>query len=1052
MTRSPCILYIGTDTTTRTALDDRLGPDRTRSVDTVAAAREQIEFDRYDCIVCEDTTDGALDLLRAVRERDGRPFLLFAVDPSEEDVRRALDAGVTDVVRRDGRAAPLLLAHRVAACLPGRDGAGPVGEEIEGFERITDAFFSLDREGQFTYVNESAADLLGRTPADLLGERVLEAFPESVGTPFQTECERAVETGEPVTFEEYYPPLDAWFSVRAYPSPSGLSIYFRDVTERKEHERTLELYERIIETVEDGVYVLDPEGRFMLVNEAFARMTGRSKEALLGAPASLVRSDRTGIVADEMVEEMLEGDRDASTVVTDLYTADGGSVPVEVRFAPFPTGDGRYGRVGIAWDITEHKRLEEALRTEKEQLRVAVETADIAAARVDRDLRYTWVHNPLPLFEGRTVVGKRAEDLFPPAEAAALTAIKRRVLETGSGTHRELSLAFPNGVRTFDLTAEPLTDEDGEVVGVATAALDITGRKRRETQLAALSDAASDLLRTDRPADVAAVAVETAVEGLALPVAMVASLDDASASLRPVARSEAVRDLDAVLDPDRGIAWEAFVANETTVGEVETAADGTAYRLVAVPLGEHGVLVVGTADTTATDGSDGSAGDGFESVVAPNTEASFVRILAANVESALDRGDRERRLRDRETELREQNAALERANRANDVIRQIDRALVAATTRDGIERTVCSRLTGAGPYVFAWVGEYDAVSGSVTATQRAGEGADYLDHVDPGAVDPVAGAVRDRTPAVVEDVLGGPPLPPWRREAARRGFRSLIAVPIVYHDVVYGVLCVYAADREAFGSLERTVLAELGETIGYAINAVETKRALLSDTVVELEFDVSDPGIAFVDWSADLDCIVRFGSAVTHGDGSITVFFEAEGVGPGALIEAAGESLAVDDVRLLDERGDHFLFEATLAGDGFVGTLLDHGAVPRTIRAEGGRARVLVTLHGEADVRAFVGTLKTRYPTTELVARREVDRPVETVHGFRAEVEAALTDRQREVLRTAFFSGYFNSPRTRTGGEIGDALGISQPTFTAHLRSAQRKIFHLLFGDGTLDN
>jgi predicted DNA binding protein len=56
-----------------------------------------------------------------------------------------------------------------------------------------------------------------------------------------------------------------------------------------------------------------------------------------------------------------------------------------------------------------------------------------------------------------------------------------------------------------------------------------------------------------------------------------------------------------------------------------------------------------------------------------------------------------------------------------------------------------------------------------------------------------------------------------------------------------------------------------------------------------------------------------------------------------------------------------------------------------------------------------------------------------------------LTDRQRQVLKAAYYAGYFDEDRKRTGGEIADALGIAQPTFSKHLRTAQRNVFETIW-------
>lgn len=110
----------------------------------------------------------------------------------------------------------------------------------EILESISDGFYAFDEQWRFTYVNDSAERLLGRRREELLGRTAWEAYPESVGTPFQERYRRAVEEGRPAVFEEYYPPpLDTWYAIRAYPGPHGLSVYFRDIGEERRLEERL---------------------------------------------------------------------------------------------------------------------------------------------------------------------------------------------------------------------------------------------------------------------------------------------------------------------------------------------------------------------------------------------------------------------------------------------------------------------------------------------------------------------------------------------------------------------------------------------------------------------------------------------------------------------------------------------------------------------------------------------------------------------------------------------------------------------------------------------
>jgi serine phosphatase RsbU (regulator of sigma subunit) len=96
------------------------------------------------------------------------------------------------------------------------------------------AFFALDRSWRFTYVNAEAERVLHRTRDELLGGVVWELFPDAVGSAFETHYRAAMEGTQERVFEAYYPPpLDAWYEVRAWPGPDGLSVYFLDVTERR---------------------------------------------------------------------------------------------------------------------------------------------------------------------------------------------------------------------------------------------------------------------------------------------------------------------------------------------------------------------------------------------------------------------------------------------------------------------------------------------------------------------------------------------------------------------------------------------------------------------------------------------------------------------------------------------------------------------------------------------------------------------------------------------------------------------------------------------------
>jgi PAS domain S-box-containing protein len=113
---------------------------------------------------------------------------------------------------------------------------------INILESITDAFFTLDQQWRFTYLNPQAESLLQRQRHELLGKIIWDEFPEAVHSAFYEKYHRAIAEQISVAFEEFYPPLDMWCAVHAYPIPDGLSVYFQNITKRKLQQQRSHLF------------------------------------------------------------------------------------------------------------------------------------------------------------------------------------------------------------------------------------------------------------------------------------------------------------------------------------------------------------------------------------------------------------------------------------------------------------------------------------------------------------------------------------------------------------------------------------------------------------------------------------------------------------------------------------------------------------------------------------------------------------------------------------------------------------------------------------------
>lgn len=157
---------------------------------------------------------------------------------------------------------------------------------------IGEAFFALDADGRFTYVNDRAETLLDHPRHELLGEAIWDVFPGAVGSPFWLQHQRAMDEGAPAEFEEYSALLATWFAVRAYPSEGGLSVFLSDVTER----RALLARERASAARARGLAAL-AEGLTAAVDaEAVARVAVEQARAVLGAEVAALVQVEDGLL------------------------------------------------------------------------------------------------------------------------------------------------------------------------------------------------------------------------------------------------------------------------------------------------------------------------------------------------------------------------------------------------------------------------------------------------------------------------------------------------------------------------------------------------------------------------------------------------------------------------------------------------------------------------------------------------------------------------------------------------------------------------------------
>ncbi|WP_435175030.1 bacterio-opsin activator domain-containing protein [Halorussus sp. AFM4] len=855
-----------------------------------------------------------------------------------------------------------------------------------------------------------------------------------------------------------YVPADA--------DPAALRRRCREAVERRAAERRrrerADQFEALFAAPDQFVAVLDADGTVVRVNRAALDRLGADEDRVLGkrfwglpwtddATRPLqraVRRARRGEYADfEAGLPDGDGERRFEFAVRPV-TDDAGEV---VRLV----AEGR--------EVAERVRLEEELRASEELHRVTLNNMTDTVLVTDDEGRFTYVcpnvhfifgYSAEEIREFGTIDALLGEDLFD----------RDRLDDRGVLTNVECTATDKDGrEHTLLVNVRRVAIQGGTTLF---SCRDVTKRKQRERALTQLHRTSRDLLYAETRSEIADRVAADAAAVLPSAAAAVYRFDRERNVLSPAAATD---ELTARLGtpPDLGLDREtavgrAFIDGETRTGtdaggrsddRAETAGDrgflAAVGEYVAVPLGDHGVLVA-----VATD--DGS---GFDEV-----GEEVAELLAATTEAAFDRVERETELRERDRELQARNSRLTKLNRVNEFIREIDQALVSAESRDRIEAAVCERLTADDRFAFAWIGETTGPGRTLRPRAWAGDDRGYLDAValeagaDAGTPEPSVRAADDREPALVSNVADRLRADPWRREAVSREFQSVLSIPLTYDGVLFGTLSVYADGPDAFDEMVRSVLCELGDTVASAINAVQRKEALESDAVVELEYRSADSGGVLHRLARETGASLAVEGDVVRDDDTTLVFATVEADGPGAAddgfdeagdrlddVVATAESLVdVAGAEVIRESDDGGLVGLRLRGE-FVATVLaDHGAALDRLRATPDGLSLRLVAPRSVGTRAVDEVVSNTYGDAELVAQRERTRPTDAARPadrFRED----LTERQLEVAQTAYHVGFFDADRDVTGRDVASMLEVSHTAFYDHVRRVQRKLFASLF-------
>jgi PAS domain S-box-containing protein len=270
--------------------------------------------------------------------------------------------------------------------------ATKVAELNTVFDRITDAFIALDNNWNYTYVNKKASQLHGKPIEALLGKNIWEENPNVVSEPFYEALHNAKVTNQPIRIELYYSSIDTWFEDLIYPSQDGISVYYRDITERKKIQNELNEVEvkfrTLVEQSMVGVYIIKGD-KFIYANPVMAQTAGYTVDEILSGASILdfiCKEDHESV--KKIIAEKLQGESETLIYEMRAVTKDARLIDVQV-YGSVIQYQGEPAILGTLIDISDRKQALTLLEESEKALKISNERF-LLVANATKDAVWDW--------------------------------------------------------------------------------------------------------------------------------------------------------------------------------------------------------------------------------------------------------------------------------------------------------------------------------------------------------------------------------------------------------------------------------------------------------------------------------------------------------------------------------------------------------------------------------------------------------------------------------------------------------------------------------------
>jgi PAS domain S-box-containing protein len=355
----------------------------------------------------------------------------------------------------------------------------------EVLEQMTSGFLTIRLDGKILYWNKHAEIISGIPRETILGKLIWDVFPGIKDTPYYSLYKELLDSAVAIHKEVRSPYLGRWMELHAYSTHKGISVFFRDIHDKKAIEEELHKHSLIVKDTANGVSIIDPEGKIVWINEAYTMLTGYTFKEVEGKKNSeLLTGPGSNLTILESMKHKFQNKESWRDEIL-CYNKDQQPVWFETSGQPLIDKEGNCHQYFIIFtEITQRKRAEEELQ----KLSLIAEQTVNAVAISDSERTVSWVNKACIELSGYSfdeAVGKKIWELFDgPETDPEVIAYTQRCVERNQPFQVEVLNYKKNGETYWaNVSCQPLLDKQGKLQCFFSIATDITEKKKLEQEL-----------------------------------------------------------------------------------------------------------------------------------------------------------------------------------------------------------------------------------------------------------------------------------------------------------------------------------------------------------------------------------------------------------------------------------------------------------------------------------------------------------------------------------------------------------------------------------------